>query len=49
MGENMGALRDRFAALGLDTAVLDQFDNMGIERRLMLQHWYRLLTRSYKD
>lgn len=31
MGENMGALRDRFAALGLDTAVLDQFDNMGIE------------------
>ena len=31
MGENMGALRDRFAALGLDTAVLDQFDNMGLE------------------
>ena len=31
MASNMGALRDRFASLGLDTAVLDQFDNMGIE------------------
>ena len=31
MAANMGALRDRFAQLGLDTAVLDQFDTMGIE------------------
>lgn len=31
MASNMGTLRDRFASLGLDTAVLDQFDNMGIE------------------
>ena len=31
MASNMGALRDRFAQLGLDTAVLDQFDTMGIE------------------
>ena len=31
MAANMGTLRDRFAQLGLDTAVLDQFDTMGIE------------------
>lgn len=31
MAANMGALRDRFAQLGLDTAVLDQFDTMGVE------------------
>lgn len=31
MASNMGTLRDRFASLGLDTAVLDQLDNMGIE------------------
>ena len=31
MAANMGTLRDRFASLGLDTAVLDQLDTMGIE------------------
>lgn len=31
MATNLGSLRDRFANLGLDTAVLDQLENMGIE------------------
>lgn len=31
MGNNLGTLRDRFASLGLDTAVLDQLENMGVE------------------
>nr|DAL53528.1 MAG TPA_asm: tail tape measure [Caudoviricetes sp.] len=30
-GDNMQALRDRFAELGLDTAILDQFQEMGPE------------------
>lgn len=31
MGDNMSALRDRFASLGLDQALLDQFAEMGPE------------------
>lgn len=31
MAANMGTLRDRFASLGLDTAVLDQLESLGIE------------------
>lgn len=31
MGDNMASLRDRFAGLGLDMAILDQFSDMGPE------------------
>ena len=31
MATNMGTLRDKFASLGLDTAVLDQLESLGIE------------------